>query len=553
MSDFWRLLRLLGPGWRWQLAGLALGILVILTNVGLLALSGWFIAAMGLAGLGLLHIEYFVPAAAIRALAILRTVGRYLERLVTHEATLHLLSDLRVWFYTHLEPLAPAGLQFHRTGDLLSRIRADIDSLDNAYLRILAPSLAALVCSAAIVIFLTRFSTGAAMIDLAGLATVGLGLPVIAFRAAQNPANEAVQGRGHLRADLADTVRGYDELRVFTAVARLNARQEVAHAALDGLKLQETRIEAAAGGGAIVLMQATMLAALAATVPLTVSGRLAGADVAMIALLVLASFEAVSGLPGAYCALGQTLAAARRIFEIVDTPPAVREPVQETMLPKRFDINFDRVSFRYPESAAWALREVTFTIPAGSALGVMGPTGSGKTSLANLLLRFWEFQEGEITLGGVPIRSLSGERIRSLCAVVAQQTHLFNTSIRENLRIARPSATDIQMEQALDQAGLLDEVRTMAGGLDTMVGEIGTLLSGGQARRIAIARAFLKDAPILILDEPTEGLDAFSERRVLHALARLMQGRTTLFITHRRQALHSVDQVLHLEAGHVAW
>ena len=549
MKDFRRLLGLLGAGWRWQATGILLGVAVILTNVGLLALSGWFIAAMGLMGLGLLRIDYFLPAAAIRALAILRTVGRYLERLVTHDATLRLLSDLRIWFYTHLEPLAPARLQTHRTGDLLSRIRADIDSLDNFYLRVLAPSVTAALCVLAIVLFLGHFSPGAALADLAGLLIVGLALPVLAFRLGRKPGQEAVARRGLLRADIADTVRGFEELQVFGALARQTARHYADYEALAQTQRRQTRVEAGTASATLVVMQMTMLVALVIIIALASSKALPGPDVAMIALLVTASFDAVSGLPGAYRALGQTLAAARRIFEIVDTEPAVRDPASEAAPPGRFDITFSHVSLRYGAGDDWALRDVSLHIPAGSALGIMGPSGSGKTSLANILLRFWEFQEGEVRLGGVPIRQLSGETMRGFCAVISQQTHLFNTSIRENLRIAQPRASDAEMQEALRSAGILDEVRTMPEGLDTMVGEMGTQLSGGQARRVAIARAFLKDAPILILDEPTEGLDAFSERVVTDALARLMQGRTTLLITHRPQALRGVDHVAMMENG----
>jgi ATP-binding cassette subfamily C protein CydC len=552
MRDFMRLLRLLGPSWRWQATGILLGMLVIVSNVGLLALSGWFIAGMGLAGLGLLRIEYFLPAAAIRALAIARALGRYLERLVTHDATFRLLSDLRVWFYVRLEPLAPARLQRHRVGDLLSRIRADIDSLDNVYLRVLAPSVTALLCTVLILGFLARFSMGAALADFMGLALVGLALPMAAFRAGRRPGQQAVALRGTLRAEIADTVRGFEELQVFGAMERQTARHEAAYAQLTVLQRRETMVEAAAGGAALFLIQATMLAALVVAIPLALARTLPGPDIAMIALLVLASFDAVSSLPGAYRALGQTLAAAQRIFEIVDTEPAVREPVQEAAAPTAFDITFRHVSLRYDEAEAWALQDVNVHIPAGGAIGVMGQTGSGKTSLANLLLRFWEFQEGEILVGGVPIRTLSGDTMRGYCAVIAQQTHLFNTSIRENLRIARPTATVAQMEQALADAGILEELRAMPQGLDTMVGEMGTRLSGGQARRVAIARAFLKDAPILILDEPTEGLDAYSERIVADALARLMPGRTTLLISHRRQALRGLDQIVTMTDGRMS-
>lgn len=551
MKDFWRLLRLLSGNWHWQVIGILLGITVVLTNVGLLALSGWFIAGMGLAGLGLIHIEYFLPAAAIRALAIIRTVGRYLERLTTHEATFRLLSELRVWFYVHLEPLAPAHLQTHRAGDLLSRIRADIDSLDNFYLRVLAPSVVALVCAVAMVLFLAYFSAGAALADLLGLLLVGVVLPLLAFRLARRPGQLAVARRGQLRAEITDTIRGFEELRVFGALARQTAQHEAGYDVLIGAERTQAQVEAVSAGATLFLIQFTMLVALIIAIPLTTAGRLPGPDIAMIALFVLASFEAVSSLPSAYRALGETLAAARRIFDIIDSKPAVEDPAQEATLPDQFDITFRNVTFRYDAQSALALDGVSLTVPAGASLGIVGPTGSGKTSLANLLLRFWECDQGAVLIGGVPVDRLNGDTVRGFCAVIAQQTHLFNTSIRENLRLARPDATETEMWAALRGAGILDEVEAMPERLDTMVGEVGTQLSGGQARRIAIARAFLKDAPILVLDEPTEGLDAVSERIVIEALAILMRGRTTLLITHRPQALRDVDQVIRLESGRV--
>ncbi|GAB0114562.1 thiol reductant ABC exporter subunit CydC [Acidisoma sp. C75] len=549
MSDFLRLLRLLGRGWRAQALGVLLGVLVVLSNVALLALSGWFIAAMGLAGLGLVHIEYFLPAAAIRALAIIRTVCRYLERLTTHDATFRLLSGLRVWFYERLEPLAPAGLQAERSGDLLSRIRADIDSLDNVYLRVLAPSITALVSVILIVLFLSHFSAAIALVDLVALLALGLALPLIAFRLGRPSGRASVTERGMLRADIADTVRGFEELQVFGALDRQFGRHGAAYAKLARLERRQAWLEAAAGGLALVIAQAAVLAAFALAVPLAAARLIPPADIAMLVLLVMASFDAVSGQTAAYQALGETLAAARRLFEIADLPQPVAEPAQTRPLPTRFNIRFSRVSLRYGPDTPWALRGVSFTLAEGGALGVIGPTGSGKTSLVNLLLGFWPFQEGEITIGAVPITALSGEQLRGLCTVITQQSHLFNTSIRENLRIARPDASDAQMRAALAQAEMLEEVDALPEGLSTMVGELGTALSGGQARRIAIARAFLKDAPILLLDEPTEGLDATTEQRVVQALQRLMEGRTTLLISHRPQALRGIAERLRLGRG----
>ncbi len=549
MTDLLRLLRLFRPYALWMLAGIGLSIVVILANVGLLALSGWFIAAMALSGLTGQLIEYFTPAAGIRALAILRTGGRYAERLVTHEATLRLLAALRVWFYEHLEPLAPARLQYYRGGDLLSRIRADIDSLDNLYLRVLAPTVAAAVTGLLVVAFIAAFSLRIAMIDLAGLVLAGVALPLVTQRLARRLGRRAVVIRADLRAGIADTARGLGELLVYQAAGRQGALiDDDSHALITGQRRQVWIAGAASGFGGLIA-NASMALAIVLAIPLVRAGGLTGPDLAMIALFVLASFEAVAALPVAFQALGETLAAARRIFEIIDTAPQIIEPAQGAAVPMRFDLRMTGVSMRYTPDAPWALRDIDLTVPHGGRIGIVGATGSGKTSLLNVLLRFWEFQSGTITIGGIDLRALRGETMRGYCAVLAQQTYLFNTSIRHNLSLARPGATDTQLREALRNAQILDEIISFPAGLDTIVGETGTRLSGGQARRIAIARAFLKDAPILILDEPTEGLDAVSEHAVLAALEVLMRGRTTIMITHRPQSLRDVGRVLVMERG----
>jgi ATP-binding cassette, subfamily C, bacterial CydC len=551
MRDILRLLGLVRGNWRWCLAGIALSVGVILANVGLLALAGWFIATMGLAGLGSRAIDYFTPAAAIRGLALLRTVGRYLQRLITHEATFRLLTRLRVWFYEHLEPLAPARLQYYRGGDLLSRIRADIDSLDNFYLRVLAPSVAAFVSILLMVLFLLGFSVSVAAVDFLGLVLAGAVVPVIAHRLSRASGARMVASRAMLRADIADSIRGFGELVVYRALGRNAARFQQSYDTLLAVQRREARMKGVSSAVTSLIMQLSMWASVVIAISLVASHAITGPDLAMIGLFVLASFDAVALLPGAYQALGETLAAARRIFEIADTQPAVRDPDREASPPTRFDVQMRNLRMRYAADEPWALDGVSFTIPQGGSLGVVGPSGSGKTSIVNALLRFWDYHEGTIEIGGVPLRNLSGETLRRLSAVVAQQTHLFNTSIRENLLLARPDATEAALQAALQDAGILDEVMDMPEQLDTLVGEAGQQLSGGQARRIAIARAFLKNAPILILDEPTEGLDATSERTVVDALARLMHGRTTLLITHRLQPLRIADRVLVLETGRI--
>lgn len=535
----------------WMLAGALLAAGVILANVALLAVSGWFISAMALAGLGGTAINYFTPAAAIRGLAILRTAGRYLERLITHEATFKLLAGLRQWFFEHLEPLAPARLQYLPGGDLLSRIRADIDSLENAYLRIFTPALAALLSTILMGGFLLFWSPGMAVINLAGLLLAGVFIPLIVLRAGLNSGQVLVQARAALRQRTAETVRGLAELTLFgNPQQRLDTlRRE--NNDLIGPQRQQNRLDA---GGSVIntlFSQFTWLGMIALGIGLVQAQRITGPELVMLALFGMASFEAVAILPPAFRAWGETRQSARRILDLVDAEPIVIEPNAPQPAPTRFDLCFDTVTLRYPGSAKPALDAVSLVVPQGQIVAIRGASGSGKTSLTNALLKFWPLVAGEIRIGGQSIHDLNGNTVRGLCAVVSQHTHLFNTSIAANLRLARPDATDDELVVALKAAAVYAEVAAFPHGLETEVGEAATRLSGGQSRRIAIARALLKDAPIVILDEPTEGLDATSEQAVTDALRRLIAGRTALIISHRPKLLTLANQIIRMDQGRI--
>ncbi|MGM0594917.1 MAG: amino acid ABC transporter ATP-binding/permease protein, partial [Pseudomonadota bacterium] len=273
---------------------------------------------------------------------------------------------------------------------------------------------------------------------------------------------------------------------------------------------------------------------------------------AMLILFTIASFEMVMPLPLAFQMLGQTLSAARRIFEIVDAQPQAADPDAPSPQPERFDLKMEGVAFRYADDAAPALSNIDLALPAGGRLAVVGATGSGKSTLLNLLLRFWDPQQGRLTLGDHDLRTFHGDDLRRHIAVVSQHSHLFTTTLRQNLLLARPQATEEQLMAALEAAQLKAFIDELPDGLDTWVGEAGLTLSGGQARRVAIARALLKDAPILLLDEPTEGLDAATEQAMMQAIDRLMQGRTVLLITHRLVGLEAMDEIVVLDRGAVS-
>lgn len=536
----------------WMMAGVLLATTVILSNVALLAVSGWFITAMAISGLTATVIDYFTPAAAIRGLAILRTVGRYLERLITHEATFRLLARLRQWFFERLEPLAPARLQYYQGGDLLSRIRADIDSLENAYLRLFTPTLAALLSTVLMTLFLLWWSPAIALTNLIGLMIVGLILPWIALHLGMKSGGQMVEARAILRQRTSETVRGLAEITLYGDPKQRIVVIHEENKALVAPQRAQNHIDAGSAALTGLFSQVTWLAMIVIAIGLVQSGILNGPELVMLAFFGMASFEAVAALPTAFRALGETRRAARRILDLVDAKPAVSEPNNPAAPPEHFDIHFEQVCFTYPGNKHPALLDINFQLKQGQKLAIRGASGSGKTSLTQLLLKFWAPDSGQIRIGNTNLADLSGDTVRALCAVVSQHVHLFNTTLAANLYLAKPDATQKELEDACRAAAILDDILALPDGFGTEVGEAATRLSGGQIRRIGIARALLKDAPIVILDEPTEGLDAATEREVTQALEKLLRGRTALIISHRPHLLTLADQSLILDAGHVA-
>lgn len=548
MNELRRMFVLFTPYRGWLFGGIGLSLLALLGNVGLLALSGWFIAAMGLAGAAGVSMNYFTPAAGIRALAILRTGGRYAERLVSHEATFRLLAELRVWFYRHLEPLAPAALQGYRSGDLLSRLRADIDTLDHFYLRILGPLAVALLGVPLIAGFMAWHSPAVAWATLSLLLAVGLGLPLTLGRLAEPIGRRLVERRAELRSALVDGLQGLGELTVYGRTDHQAERVRRLSDALIADQMRLVRLGGLSQAGLTLGANLALWFTLLLAIPLVRGGALSGPNLAMLALLALACFEAVAPVPMAFQLLGETRAAARRLFAIVDQPPAVNEPQAPSPEPRNFGLSLEGIDFGYrPERPV--LTDLNLSVAPGERVAVVGASGTGKTTLLQLILGFWRPERGRIRLGGHDLDTFRAEDLRRYMAVVAQSTHLFNTSIRDNLLLADPKAGDAELQTACLAAQIHDWIRAQPDGYDTLVGETGARLSGGQARRIAIARALLKDAPVVLLDEPTEGLDPVTEREVLAALDTLMTGRTVLLITHRDPRLIPVDRVLTLEHG----
>ncbi|MGA0587763.1 thiol reductant ABC exporter subunit CydC [Dyella sp. KRB-257] len=551
-ADMRRLWTLFRPYVGWMLAGALLANAALLANVGLLAVSGHFIASMALAGVAGIAFNYFTPAALIRAFALTRTGGRYLERLITHEATFRLLAQLRVWFYERLEPLAPARLQALRATDLLSRIQADIDTLNQLYLRLFVPVAVAALASVAIVAVMAVFSVPVALGTALLLASAGVWLPRWLQRRGAAAGARVVQTRTALRNTVADALGGDAELRVYRAQGRWHARvQQQSETLLDDQR-QLSGLSGLATGAVGLCAHLALWWAVIAVAPAVAQGAIAPAQLAMLALFAMAAFEAVMPLPLAFQMLGEQLAAARRIFAVVDAEPAVSSPAGESPTPLDAGVVFDGVRFRYDPSQPWVLDRFDLTLAPGSRTALVGASGAGKSSVLQLLARFWDCQEGRILLGGHPLDDYAPDDARRHIAVVSQDAYLFNGSVLDNLLLARPDADAVSIEAACRAARVHEVIEALPDGYHTSLGEAGTRLSGGQARRLAIARALLKDAPILLLDEPTEGLDAATAGALYDSLAGAMAGRTVLLITHQLGPLAGlVDEVAVLDAGRI--
>jgi ATP-binding cassette subfamily C protein CydC len=485
-----------------------------------------------------------MPAGGIRSLAIVRTLGRYAERLFSHEATFRLLTTLRVWFFIRLEPLAPAGLKGMHSGDVFSRIKSDIDNLDEFYLRSILPMISVFFVLVGVFVFVFRYSPTIALYMTLLWAAAGMALPLVILRSGVPWGIVQVTSFAGMRTIAVDLIRGMEELIVFGrskellfAIERENKKQAVVNARL-------SRLDAFSEAGMVLCIGLSLWGVLMLAIPLVENGSLSGENLPMLTVLALLSFEGVQPLPSAFKAWGRIRASAGRLFSIIDQHQAVCEPGQSFPDPGHWSIEFRHVHFTYPERERPVHVDLSVDVKSGEKLGLIGPTGSGKTSIIGLLMRFYECEAGDILLGGQNITGYASEKLRSWIGVIAQDTYLFNASIRDNLVIADPEAQDDALYEALKNARLDEFVRSLPQKLETQVGQAGMKLSGGQARRLAIARAILKKAPVLILDEPTEGLDQETEMALWKTLETVMAEKTVILITHREAGLSYMDRVV---------
>ncbi|WP_333500347.1 heme ABC transporter ATP-binding protein/permease CydC [Kluyvera sp. CHPC 1.2972] len=536
---------------KWLLSlGVVLAIITLLASIGLLTLSGWFLSASAVVGFaGAYTFNYMLPAAGVRGAAIIRTAGRYFERLVSHDATFRVLQHLRVFTFSKLLPLSPAGLARFRQGELLNRMVADVDTLDHLYLRVISPLVGALVVILVVTAGLSLLDVGLAL-TLGGimLATL-LVLPPLFYRAGKPTGEQLTSLRGQYRQQLTGWLQGQAELTIFNASQRY--RKQMEQTELNWHDAQRRQSELTALSQALMLLiggvaVVSMLWLAAGGVG---SNSQPGALIALFVFCALAAFEALAPVTGAFQHLGQVIASALRISQIIEQQPEVTFPEQTVARPQQVSLTLDRVSFTYPQQAQPALNNLSLNITAGQHIALLGRTGCGKSTLLQLLTRAWDPQQGEILLNGMPLTQFDEQTLRQTISLVPQRVHLFSATLRDNLLLAKPNASDEALSDVLRRTGL--EKLLEDAGLNSWLGEGGRQLSGGELRRLGIARALLHDAPLMMLDEPTEGLDATTESQVLELLADVMRHKTLLMVTHRLRGLARFNQIIVMDNGQI--
>jgi ATP-binding cassette, subfamily C, bacterial CydC len=543
---FLRLLGFLKP-YRWRVAlAMLLGVATVVSNVGLLATATYVISAAAI-------VPYLsmlvIPVYLVRLFSVSRAGLRYAERLASHDVTFKLLGNLRTWFYARLEPLAPARLARYRSGDLLSRVVKDVEELENVYLRVVSPLVVAIMVSLITFLVFHAFGTAMALAAAGFLVATGVGAPLLVRLLSRGLGRRQLELRAELGARVVDGVQGIQDLLAFGGEER--ERREISTLAgkLERVQGRTALVTGLHGALADLMAGLALVAILVLAVPLVAAGEVRGVYLAFLALVMVGSFEAVVPLGTAFGFLGRSVHAGERLFEVVDAEPEVVDPPEPLRTPDDVTLEFDRVSFGYGEGGPLALEDVTFALRPGSRVAVVGPSGSGKSTLVNLALRFWDPLSGEIRLGGCGVGLYAQEDLRARIGVVSQNTHVFNDTLRANLLLADPEATDAALHGALARARLEELVERLPRGLDSYVGEQGLALSGGERQRLAVARVLLKDAPLLVLDEASANLDTITERELMAEIRDLMRDRSTLVVTHRLVALEMMDEILVLEKG----
>ena len=530
--------------------GLVLMIFGLGSSMGLLTVSGWFLAATAIAGLGTLF-NFFYPSASVRGLAIGRTVMRYFEKIVTHDATFRILSKLRVQVFEKIIPLSPAVLNRYRNSDLLNRLVSDVDTLDSLYLRLLAPFFTA-------VFVIITMTIGLSFVNIP--LALGLGLfllillmiiPTVFYRLGQEFGERLIQARATYRTQFLEFIQAQAELLLFNAEDKLKEKMSVTEKTWQEDQAKEEKLSGFST--ALVLFLNGLL----------ISGMLwfaSNADfgtdeyhtayIALFTFAALAAFEIIMPLGAAFLHIGQVIAAAERVTEIIEQKPLVEFNGNEEFETKVRLISTKDLSFSYPGQETLVLKNLTLDLEQGQKIAILGKTGSGKSSLLQLLVRNYDANQGELLLAEKPISAYSENTLRNQICFLTQRVHVFSDTLRQNLHFASADEiSDEKMIEVLHQVGLSKLLEQEGKGLNLWLGDGGRPLSGGEQRRLGLARILLNNAPILLLDEPTEGLDRETERHILRLILQHAENKTLIMVTHRLSSIEQFDKICVIDNG----
>lgn len=550
MQTWMNLLRFVAPYKGRAAWATVLAFLTVAANVGLMGTSGYLIAKAALRPETVLLL--WVPIVGVRFFGLSRGVFRYWERLASHDVTFRVLAQLRVWMFRKIEPQAQALLRRQQSADVIGSIVSDVEQLQFFYLRVLAPTLVAILTTILGFFVLLPFSLTLAIILVLGMTIAGIGLPWVSQRLARPHGLNEIALKSDFYTHSSDLLSGMQELatngRLDHHVEQLVAKQQK----LDQSRTANNWITAWTGGSMLSFVNGTMWLVLVYSIQMVQDGSLAGWAIPVTVLVTLACFEAVLPLPLAFQHVEQTKRAAERFFAIAEHAEGPRrpEPAEPTMdRPMDGALVWCDVDVTYDADRGAALSSVNLSVAAGERVAIVGASGAGKSTMLHVLTATIPYERGSVMLGGVELQTMTTHDVREQVAVVPQQPYFFHASIEENLRIAKPSATTSELLAALELAQLGPLIAGLPDGLRTLVGEWGTRFSGGERQRLALARAILRDAPIVLLDEPTTGLDARTAAAFWAATDDALAGKTVLWITHDESEARRMDRVVRLHKG----
>ncbi len=544
---FFKLLRIAKEYKLWMLLAAFIGFLTIGSSIGLMMTSAYIIAK---AALHPSIMELQVSIVGVRFFGISRGIFRYMERYISHEVTFSLLAKFRVWFFNAIAPLVPSKISKYKSGDLLNRAVADVESLEHFFVRVIAPPIIAFFVLILFVLLFGMYSFTYSFTIAFFYLVAGIGVPFLTFYLSKDIGSKLVELQGKLSELSIDQVQGAADLLVFGQHKKFLKEYNSVNEQYTLLQRKMALITGLQDSLIGLFMNFAVISVLVVAIPDVTSGILDGVYLSVLALGTMAVFEAVNPLPAALQYLEKTAKAAEGIFEIENQKPVLIEDISNPQEPENYSVSFQSVDFSYgPEDKLY--NNFSLIIPQNKITAVVGASGAGKSTLINLLLKFWDYEEGIISIGNVDIKNIPFDVLNKTIAVAPQDTHLFNLSIKENLKFAKPDAIEDEIIEAAKKAHIHNFVETLPNKYNELIGEQGLKISGGERQRISIARALLKDSPIIILDEPTSDLDAITEAKLFDTFTELAKTKTIIIITHRLVHLEKVNKVVVMDKGQI--